>query len=73
MYRLLALLAKCENIRLEPSALAGFSGVSKVVQLWEEIGISAEKNQAHHLIWATGGNMVPDDIWREYRKQGIST
>lgn len=71
MFRLLALLAECENIRLEPSALAGFSGVSRVVQLWDNLELSAEKGQAHHLVWATGGNMVPAETWKEYRQQGI--
>ena len=72
MLLLLALLAEYEDIRLEPSALAGFSGVSRVVQEWEKLGIKAEKKNAHHLIWATGGSMVPNDIWEGYSEQGIS-
>ncbi len=70
LYRLLAFLAKCENIRLEPSAVAGFSGVSRILQSWEKLEISADKKQATHLVWATGGNMVPDDVWQEYYAQG---
>jgi D-serine dehydratase len=71
MYCLLAVLAKCENIRLEPSALAGFSGVSRIVEAWKELGISADPKNATHLVWATGGNMVPDNIWDEYYAQGV--
>ena len=71
MFRLLAALAECENIRLEPSALAGFSGVSRIVQSWRESGISAPPENATHLVWATGGSMVPDTTWKEYHTQGL--
>jgi D-serine dehydratase len=72
MYRLLAVLAKCENIRLEPSAVAGFSGVPRIVELWERLGIAADPKNATHLVWATGGNMVPDNIWEKYHIQGVN-
>ena len=70
LYRLLAFLAKCENIRLEPSAVAGFSGVSKILRAWEQLEISADMNHATHVVWATGGSMVPDDVWNAYYAQG---
>lgn len=71
MYCLLALLVQSENIHLEPSALVGFSGFSRIGQVWEKIGLSPEKQQhATHLIWATGGNMVPDLVWQKYFKEG---
>lgn len=69
---LLALLAGCEGIRLEPSALAGFFGVPGVVRLSGEIGFSANSERVTHLVWATGGSMVPDDIWRRYFERGMS-
>ncbi|MCP4338349.1 MAG: D-serine ammonia-lyase [Desulfobulbaceae bacterium] len=71
MYCLLAMLAQSEDIHLEPSALVGFSGFSRIGQVWEKIGFSPEKlKHTNHLIWATGGNMVPDPVWQEYFKQG---
>ena len=70
MYRLLSLLATCENIRLEPSALAGFSGLPKVAQNLEALGLAAGKENITHLVWATGGNMVPDNVWKAYHHQG---
>lgn len=73
MYRLLAVLAKCENIRLEPSALAGFSGVSRVIKSWEKLAVSADQENATHLVWATGGSMVPDDVWKEYHAAGVKS
>ncbi len=71
MYLLLAVLAKCENIRLEPSAVAGFSGVSRIVQSWEKLGVSTDQEHTTHLVWATGGNMVPDNIWKKYHAEGV--
>jgi D-serine dehydratase len=71
MYCLLVLLAQSEDIHLEPSALVGFSGFSRIGQVWEKIGLSPEKlKHTTHLIWATGGNMVPDTVWQEYFKEG---
>ncbi len=66
LYRLLRLLADTENIRLEPSALAGLPGMGLVCAGdWAESrGIDLRK--AVHIAWATGGSMVPEDIWQEY-------
>lgn len=44
-----------ENLRLEPSACAGLLGAKYF----------AEPN-AVHLAWATGGNLMPDDVFAEY-------
>jgi D-serine dehydratase len=73
MYRLLVLLAQSEGIHLEPSALVGFSGFSRISQVLEKTGLSIEKQQrATHLVWATGGSMVPDPVWQDYFNQGMS-
>lgn len=70
LYRLLRLLADTENIRLEPSALAGLPGMGLVCAGdWAESrGIDLRK--AVHIAWATGGSMVPEDIWQEYYSLG---
>lgn len=70
MYRLLSLLAHCERIRLEPSALAGFSGLPIVARSLELLGLAAQQDNITHLVWATGGNLVPDDVWKAYHHQG---
>ena len=54
MYKFLALMAKSEDIKLEPSALAGVNGLI----FSKNLG-NTHKN-AIHLLWATGGNMLPD-------------
>ena len=57
LYSLLALLYSEEHILLEPSALAGLAAFSSVIQQKQR---DIEEG-ATHIIWATGGAMVPDD------------
>lgn len=74
-YRLfdyLRLLEKTENILIEPSSCAAFKGVEALYSLEECreyidscIGNENMKN-ATHICWATGGRLVPDNIWEEY-------
>ena len=75
MYSLLALMECSEGLRLEPSALAGVPGIARV--LGEQQGYLARAglnpqamNNATHLIWATGGNMVPADEMDAYLAKG---
>lgn len=78
LYRLLKLLADTENIFLEPSALAGFPGPWKLISS-EEGRIYIDRRQlkdllprASHIIWATGGGMVPQDVRRDFYNRGQS-
>ena len=64
MSALLKMIADTENIKLEPSALAGMFGP---VMLSEKLGKLPE---GYHLVWATGGSMVPEDEYKKYYKQG---
>ncbi|CAM4048648.1 D-serine ammonia-lyase [Aeromonas bestiarum] len=70
MYDLLGLLARDEQIRLEPSALAGMPGPWRVAadREWQtERGIDAATlARATHLVWATGGGMVPAEEMEKY-------
>lgn len=75
MYQLLALLDRHEQIRLEPSALAGMPGPWRVVanpQWLMQQGLSERQMaNASHVVWATGGGMVPEDEMAAYLRQGI--
>ncbi|KIF45244.1 D-serine dehydratase [Vibrio owensii 47666-1] len=70
MYHHLGELSELEDIRLEPSALAGMIGAvhvsnDKVYQA--RMQFTEEKlNNATHLIWATGGGMVPEEEMSAY-------
>ncbi|XHA16721.1 D-serine ammonia-lyase [Citrobacter farmeri] len=74
MYDMLGWLAQEENIRLEPSALAGMAGPQRVcasADYQQMQGISAEQlNNATHLVWATGGGMVPEAEMAQYLAKG---
>ncbi|MGL5812365.1 MAG: D-serine ammonia-lyase [Aeromonas sp.] len=70
MYDLLGLLAREEQIKLEPSALAGMPGPWRVTadRAWQAAQ-GMDKTvmaQATHLVWATGGGMVPTDEMEKY-------
>ena len=76
MYRLLALLNEKENVKLEPSALAGMEGPIRVAQNEEylkRMGFD-EKTLANatHIVWATGGGMVPVEEMTKYLEKGSS-
>jgi D-serine dehydratase len=78
LYCLLALMERSEGIRLEPSALAGVPGIARV--LGERQGYLARAGldraamaQATHLVWATGGSMVPPAEMDAYLAKGRAT
>ncbi|HHC7308196.1 TPA: D-serine ammonia-lyase [Vibrio campbellii] len=64
MYHHLGELSEQEDIRLEPSALAGMMGAVHVSQdqvYQARMQFSEDKmKSAIHLVWATGGGMVPE-------------
>ncbi|WP_429107462.1 D-serine ammonia-lyase [Aeromonas media] len=70
MYDLLGLLARDEQIKLEPSALAGMAGPWRVAADPEwQVGRgfdAATMAGATHLVWATGGGMVPAEEMAKY-------
>ncbi|TLE18392.1 D-serine ammonia-lyase [Vibrio cholerae] len=72
MYRLLGQLNEAENIQLEPSALAGMIGpivVTKSVEYRARMQFDdTVMGNATHLVWATGGGMVPAEEMDSYLK-----
>lgn len=74
MYDMLGWLAQEESIRLEPSALAGMAGPQHVCasKAYQQMhGFSADQlNNATHLVWATGGGMVPEAEMAQYLAKG---
>ena len=59
LYRYMRLLHESEGIYVEPSAAASFSGPSLV----EARGLYPKEalSGANHILWATGGGMVPEE------------
>lgn len=73
LYRLLKALADTEGIKLEPSALASVYGpvqLFKEQQYMQENHLQEKMKQATHIMWATGGGMVPPQIMEEYYQKG---
>lgn len=76
LYRLLSDMVDTEGIFLEPSALAGAPGMfnllgSDVGQSYIETnGLQDRIQNASHIIWATGGKMVPASEMNDYYRVG---
>lgn len=62
------LMARSEQIRLEPSALAGLIGPIKLAQTkryYKQRFNAQQLQNSTHLSWATGGNLVPKQIMQD--------
>jgi D-serine dehydratase len=74
MYDMLGWLAQEENIRLEPSALAGMAGPQRVCasETYQQMHgfTTRQMDNATHLVWATGGGMVPEEEMAQYLAKG---
>lgn len=73
LYRLLKELADTEKIYIEPSALAGMIGPVKVCKedaYLQEQQLMKEMKKGTHIVWGTGGSMVPEDVMDGYYKTG---
>ena len=69
MYRYLAMLADAEQIYLEPSALAGMYG-PVLVASDAAFARYGQYENCTHIVWATGGSMVPAEIMEQYYAKG---
>ncbi|EEK57069.1 D-serine dehydratase [Bacillus cereus BGSC 6E1] len=73
LYRLLKELADTENIYLEPSALAGMIGPVRVCKedaYLQKQQLMEKMQKGTHIVWGTGGSMVPEDVMNGYYKTG---
>lgn len=76
LYILLSALGEFEHVLLEPSSLAGMPGPARLLQTkpgrdYLSIHRLTEKmSEATHIVWATGGSLVPEDIMEEYNQKG---
>lgn len=69
MFHMLRQLADSEDLYLEPSALAGMYGPVLIEKSPEFCEFQGMKN-AIHLVWATGGSMVPEEEMKKYYQRG---
>lgn len=65
-------LLETESIFIEPSACAAFQGPVMLKQYpetrayLEAHGLTDKMSQASHILWATGGRLVPENIREDY-------
>ena len=77
LYRMLSALADTEGIYAEPSALVGVPGVFNLLmtevgqQYIDDQSLKDKMQHASHIIWATGGNMVPEVEMNTYYRKGV--
>lgn len=78
LYKLLYHLAETEQIKLEPSALAGLKGYLDICispegkEYLTKYNLLENMNNSTHISWATGGGMVPPHIMDEFISIGKS-
>ncbi|MGH8484858.1 MAG: D-serine ammonia-lyase, partial [Pseudomonas sp.] len=75
LYRLLSQMQASEGYELEPSALAGVPGMARVLTetqgYRQRLGLDdARMARATHLVWGTGGSMVPRSEMDAYLAKG---
>ena len=73
LYKFLAQLADREKIYIEPSACASFTGPSLIASSEDYIKVHDLKDKmadSTHILWATGGSMVPDEEMKLYYERG---
>ena len=74
LYTLLAQLHEAEGIDIEPSSTAGLLGpvrVSEDADYRARLGLDDRTlERATHIVWATGGSMVPRPEMSEYVRRG---
>ena len=72
LFDYMRLLDKTEHIRIEPSACATFEGPAKLLdyegtkQYLKDNGLLDRLDAINHIAWATGGNLVPENVMEEY-------
>ena len=76
LFNLLRKMADLENLRLEPSALAGVPGLHRLMnsedgkEYLQMNKLEKSIKNGTHIAWATGGSMVPTDIMTSYYEKG---
>ena len=70
LYVYLSSLKDSEDIFIEPSACAAFEGLKYIGSDTAAHSFTAPDENSVHIIWATGGSMVPEDEKEDYYRRG---
>jgi D-serine dehydratase len=72
----LHLLDQTESLRIEPSAAAGLRGPLWILgsaqgrRYLADHALDNKMNAATHILWVTGGSLVPNDEYERFREKG---
>ncbi|WP_439742210.1 D-serine ammonia-lyase [Bacillus pseudomycoides] len=76
LYKLLKKLVDTEGLHLEPSALAGMIGPMKLCKEGTDYllkhNLTEKVRKGTHIIWGTGGSMVPEEVRKQYYQKGLN-
>ena len=76
LFRFLYWLNQSEGLRIEPSAAAGFAGplflmaTPAGLDYLTTAGLQDDHANIRHLVWTTGGRMVPTPVYEGFLKRG---
>ncbi len=78
LYDYLRLLNDTEQIRIEPSSCAAFAGPCGLLHYEDSLGYCESHGlteetlgQSVQIAWATGGRLVPEEIWDDYLEKHL--
>lgn len=72
LYGYMKQLMDAEHIFIEPSSCAAFAGPARLCRERETVeflrsqGLCEHMDESTHIVWATGGSLVPDNVRAEY-------
>jgi len=72
LYQLMAELYRTEHLFIEPSSCACFAALLQAESMKKycrEKGLDGCLDQITHIVWATGGSLVPEKVREEYLKK----
>ena len=76
LFMLLTILSDSEKINMEPSALAGMPGPAMLLKsgagkkYLKDHNLTGIIKNGTHIIWGTGGSLVPEYIMKDYYMRG---
>ena len=73
LFMLLAQLMDTEKIFLEPSATAGLIGPQMIAKTDYAKNNNLNMENATHIAWATGGDLLPEEERKEFYERGVSS
>ncbi len=70
LFKYLTILVDTEGIELEPSAASGLLGPEVILASNYAKKHQLNTSKATHIVWATGGSLVPKDDMKEFYERG---